>query len=207
MGDSKQWLQRHVNDHYVKQAERDGYVSRAAYKLLEIAQKDRLLKPGMRVVDLGAAPGGWSQVAAEKVGAKGEVLAIDRLPLTRSIPRVHFIQGDFDSEETYQALLDHLDGQAVDLVLSDLAPNLSGNKSIDQPRVLHLVELAVDFAQKTLKPGGCFLVKLFQGAGVETYAARLRPHFKRLQWRKPKASRPQSREVYLLARDFKPDIS
>lgn len=195
---SKQWMREHVNDPYVQLAQKSGYRSRAAYKLLEIDERDHLLKPGMVIVDLGATPGGWSQVAAAKVGAGGKVLALDLLPLD-PLAGVTFIQGDFREESVLRQLESELGGRAVGLVISDMAPNISGIVSADQARAMHLAELAMDFALEHLTPEGSFLVKVFQGAGFEEYLKLMRQCFSRVVTRKPKASRDRSSEVYLLA--------
>ena len=199
---SKRWLQEHDNDHYVKQSKQDGYRSRASYKLLELNQKDRLFRPGMTVVDLGASPGGWSQVAAQLVTEKGFVLASDILPMD-AIPGVCFIQGDFTEEWVLEQLLDALTDRTVDLVISDMAPNISGMADIDQPRIMHLTELAMAMAVDVLKPGGDFVVKTFQGEGFDAILSDMRLQFKKVISRKPSASRARSREVYLVAREFK----
>ena len=198
---SHRWMQRHVNDEYVKRSKREGYRSRAAYKLLEIQEKDHLLKPGLVVVDLGAAPGGWSQVAAELVGAKGAVIAIDLLEMD-SIPGVTFIQADFRDDAGLHALEAALDGRAVDLVISDMAPNVSGMAAVDQPRAMHLVELALEFCDRHLKPGGGFVCKVFHGEGFDEWMREVKQRFGRAVTRKPKASRPNSREVYLVAGNY-----
>lgn len=198
---SKKWLKEHFDDPYVQQAQKDGYRSRAVYKLLEINDKDHILKPGMTVVDLGAAPGGWSQVTAMRLGDAGKLIALDILPMD-ALADVTFIQGDFREEAVYNELLKVIDGRPVDLVMSDMAPNTSGIKAVDQPRAMYLAELALELAQKTLKPGGDFLVKVFQGEGFDAYLAEARKTFKKVLVRKPQASRPRSREVYLLARDY-----
>jgi len=198
----KSWMQEHVTDAYVKRARVEGMRSRAAYKLDEIAARDRLLKPGMVVVDLGAAPGGWSQVAAGRVGPRGRVIALDLLEMP-SLPGVTFLRGDFRDDATLAELERMLGGQRADLVLSDMAPNLSGIASSDQARVLELAELALDFALKHMKPKGNFLVKTFQGAGFEDYLRILRSRFSAVAVRKPEASRDRSREVYLLGKGFK----
>ncbi|MET0106600.1 MAG: 23S rRNA (uridine(2552)-2'-O)-methyltransferase RlmE [Sedimenticola sp.] len=200
---SRRWLDRHVNDEFVKRAQKDGYRSRAVYKLLEIQEKDRILKPGQVVVDLGAAPGGWSQVAEKIVGDKGRVVALDILPMD-SIAGVDFIQGDFREEEPLQQLRNLLDGQAVDLVISDMAPNVSGMNAVDQPRAMYLCELALEFAREVLKPGGGLVVKVFQGEGFDEYIRDMRSSFRKVVTRKPKASRPRSREVYLVAGNYNP---
>ena len=199
---SKAWMREHVNDPYVKRANAEGYRSRAAYKLQQIARKDKLLKPGMTVVDLGAAPGGWSQVAAEAVGATGHVVAVDLLEMAQ-VPGVTVIRGDFREQATLEAIEEALEGHAVDLVLSDMAPNLSGIATVDQARSIELVELALEFASKHLKPHGNFLVKTFQGAGYEELVGTLRRSFVQLQTRKPDASRSRSNEVYLLGKGLR----
>ncbi|MDO3381193.1 23S rRNA (uridine(2552)-2'-O)-methyltransferase RlmE [Gilvimarinus algae] len=199
---SKRWLQEHFSDQYVKQSQRDGYRSRASYKLLEIDKKDKLFRAGMKVVDLGAAPGGWSQVAAERVGDRGRVVASDILPMD-SIAGVDFIQGDFTEEAVFEALLAAIDGAAVDLVISDMAPNMSGVGAVDQPRAMYLVELALDMAREILAPGGSFVAKVFQGEGFEPWLADVRSAFTKVATRKPDASRARSREVYIVARGFK----
>ena len=198
----KSWMQEHVTDAYVKRARVEGMRSRAAYKLDEITARDRLLKPGMVVVDLGAAPGGWSQVAAGRVGPRGRVIALDLLEMP-SLPGVTFLRGDFRDDATLAELERMLGGQRADLVLSDMAPNLSGIASSDQARVLELAELALDFALKHMKPKGNFLVKTFQGAGFEDYLRILRSRFSAVAVRKPEASRDRSREVYLLGKGLK----
>ena len=198
---SGRWLQEHFDDEYVKKAQKEGYRARAVYKLLEIDEKDRLLKPGMTVVDLGAAPGSWSEVAAQRVGDNGRVIALDILPMD-SLPGVTFIQGDFREEAPYNALLEALDGAQVDLVMSDMAPNISGMKAVDQPRAMYLAELALELARKVLKPGGDLLLKVFTGEGLDAFKQELRQDFDKLIVRKPKASRPRSAEIYLLARGY-----
>lgn len=199
---SKAWMMQHVNDPYVKRASVEGMRSRAAYKLLQINDKDKLLKPGMLVVDLGATPGGWSQVAARIVVPAGRVIAIDLLEMT-GLPGVTFIQGDFSADVGLAALEKELAGKPVDLVLSDMAPNISGISLADQSRLIGLVELALDFAIKHLKPQGSFLVKVFQGAGFDEYVKAMRSVFQQVQTRKPDASRKGSREVYLLGKRLK----
>lgn len=199
---SKQWLREHFDDAYVKRSQDDGYRSRASYKLLELHEKDKLIMPGMTVVDLGAAPGGWSQVAAQLVGHKGRVIASDILPMD-SIAGVEFLQGDFTEQEVVNKLLGVLDGATADLVISDMAPNMSGMKDIDQPQVMYLAELALDLARSILKPGAYFLVKVFQGEGFEAYQRDMRGSFASVKVRKPNASRARSREIYLLAAGFK----
>ncbi len=199
---SRRWLDEHFTDPYVREAQRRGLRSRAVFKLEEIDQKDQLLGPGQCVVDLGAAPGGWSDYAASRVGDRGRVVAIDLLEMA-AIPQVTFIQADFSSDEGLAALDAALDGARVDLVLSDMAPNLSGQKAVDQPRAMLLAELALDFCANRLKPGGNLLVKVFQGQGFDALLSEMRQRFERVQSRKPKASRDRSREVYLLARGFR----
>jgi 23S rRNA (uridine2552-2'-O)-methyltransferase len=194
---SKQWMREHVNDPFVQLAQKEGYRSRAAYKLLEIDAKDRLLKPGTVVVDLGATPGGWSQVAAARVGRGGKVIALDLLPLV-PMAGVDFIQGDFREQAVLRQLEESLQGKPVGLVISDMAPNISGVASADQARAMHLAELALEFALEHLKPDGSFLVKVFQGAGFEEFLKLMRSRFARVVTRKPKASRDRSSEVYLL---------
>ena len=199
---SRRWLDRHFRDEFVKRAQREGYRARAAYKLLEIQEKDHLLKRGMRVVDLGTAPGGWAQVAQEIVGDSGRVVGLDLLPIA-PLPDVTFIQGDFRENGPLEQLRAALGDAPVDLVLSDMAPNVSGMPAVDQPRAIYLCELALEFCRETLKPGGSLVVKAFQGAGFEDYLRELRCAFKRVASRKPKASRPKSREVYLVAQGYK----
>ena len=196
---SKAWLREHVSDPYVQRAKREGYRSRAAYKLQEIARNDRLIAPGMTVVDLGAAPGGWSQVAAERVGPKGKVIAVDLLEMP-SLRTVVFIQGDFREEETVARMEAELHGALVDLVVSDMAPNMSGITVSDQARVVHLAELALDFAVKWLKPEGNFLVKTFQGVGFPELREAMRGCVRQVLTRKPQASRGRSSEIYLLGK-------
>lgn len=202
-GSSNKWMRRHVEDEFVQRAQRDGYRSRAAYKLLEIDKKDKILRSGLVVVDLGATPGGWCQVAAKKCGIKGRVFALDILPMV-PLENVTFLEGDFREEEVMEQLLASLENQQVDLVMSDMAPNISGLKAVDQPRSMYLAELALDFAEQTLKPGGDFLVKIFHGEGFDGFCREARRKFDKVVIRKPKASRPESREVYLLGRGFKP---
>jgi len=193
-----------VTDHWVQEAKRLGFRSRAAFKLLEIDAKDHLLKPGLVVVDLGSAPGSWSQVARERVGPRGRVFALDLLAM-EPIAGVHFIAGDFREEATLTALERELAGARVDLVLSDLAPNLSGVYSVDQARTIHLAERALEFGARHLQPGGNLLVKLFQGEGFTEFQRQLRDYFQGVAVRKPKSSRGRSREVYLLGKGFKPN--
>ena len=198
-GSSRRWLDRHVNDAYVQRAQKDGYRSRAAYKLLELQERDRLMRPGLRVVDLGAAPGGWSQVAASLVGRKGRVIALD-LILFDPISGVEIIEGDFREDSVLGQLSELLAGEPLDLVLSDMAPNISGMKAVDQPRSIYLAELALDFALSTLKPDGAMVVKAFHGEGFDELVKTMRQHFERVVSRKPKASRPESRETYLVVK-------
>jgi 23S rRNA (uridine2552-2'-O)-methyltransferase len=194
---SKAWMQEHLNDPYVKLAQKEGYRARAAYKLIEIDDKDRLIKPGMVVVDLGSTPGSWSQVAVQRIKGHGRVVALDILPMV-GVPGVDFIQGDFREDEVLAALEEMLDGQKIDLVISDMAPNISGMSSVDQPNAAYLTELAVDFSLKWLKPEGNFLVKVFMGTGFEEVMQIMRDSFEKVVTRKPKASRDRSTEVYLL---------
>lgn len=198
---SRRWLDRHVNDAWVHRAQAEGWRSRAAFKLLELDDRDRFLRPGSWVVDLGAAPGGWSQVAAARVGAKGRVIALDVLPM-EPIAGVTFLQGDFGTDAVLEALRAEVGARAIDVVISDLAPNVSGVAVVDQPRAMHLVELALDFAGECLVEGGTLVTKLFQGTGFDDLVAAVRRRFKRVAVRKPKASRPESREVYLVAQGF-----
>ena len=202
---SKQWMMEHVNDVYVQRAKAEGYRSRAAYKLIEVAARDKLLKPGMVVVDLGAAPGGWSQVAAAKTGTGGRVIAVDLLPMG-SLRNVTFLQGDFRDETVAQALERELAGRPIDLVLSDMSPNISGIALSDQARAMHLAELALEFAVKHLKPGGSLLVKVFQGSGFQEFLREMRSCFMRVMTRKPEASRGRSNELYLLGKERKAGI-
>jgi 23S rRNA (uridine2552-2'-O)-methyltransferase len=195
---SRRWLQEHASDAYVKRAHKEGMRSRATYKLEELDQAERLLKPGMTIVDLGAAPGGWSQYAAKVLNGKGSVYALDILPMD-GITGVDFIQGDFREEGPFNELLARLGGTPIDLVMSDMAPNMSGIDAVDQPRQMHLVELALDFALKVLRPGGTFLAKVFQGAGFEDLVKNTRREFAQVRMRKPPASRSRSAEMYLLA--------
>jgi 23S rRNA (uridine2552-2'-O)-methyltransferase len=199
---SKDWLKEHFDDKYVHQAKQDGYRSRASYKLIEICEKDRLIKPGMTVLDLGSAPGGWSQVAVRMVGDHGRVVASDILEMD-SIAGVEFIHGDFTDEGVYQALLDCIGDSPVDLVISDMAPNMSGNAVIDQPAAMYLVELALDMAHSILKPGGAFVAKLFHGEGFDEYVKTVRQQYSKVVMRKPEASRARSRETYIVATGFK----
>lgn len=196
---SKKWLREHFKDPYVKQAQQQGYRSRAAFKLLEIQERDHLIKPGMTVVDLGAAPGGWSQLAARWVGGRGKVVAMDILPMD-ALSQVTFIQGDFTAEPVVQQVVAELEGKAVDVVISDIAPNMSGMDVIDQPRAMYLAELVLDFVQQVLKPEGALVMKMFQGAGFEVFLKQLRSHFRQVLIRKPKASRARSNEVFIVAK-------
>ena len=193
----KAWIKDHVNDFFVKQANKDGYRSRAAYKLIEISERDNLLKPGMTVVDLGATPGGWSQVAANKVGLNGRVFSLDVLEM-KTLPGVTFIQGDFEEESTLTELRKKLGERLVDLVISDMSPNISGIAISDQARCMYLAELALEFSMVQLNSDGNFLVKVFQGSGFEQFMNTMRMSFKQVSTRKPKASRGRSNEIYLL---------
>ena len=197
---SKAWLHEHVNDHYVHMAQKDGYRARAAYKLLEINEKDKLIKPGTVLADLGSAPGSWSQVAAKLVGNSGRVFALDILPMDE-IEGVSFIQGDFREDEVLAQFETLLDARPLDLVICDMAPNMSGNAVTDQARSFYLCELALDFAVNHLKTGGSFLVKVFQGAGYQEYMAAMREIFGTVQTRKPESSRNLSSEIYLLGKN------
>jgi len=199
---SARWLAEHDADPYVKRAHAEGWRSRAAFKLEEIQRSDRLLRPGMTVVDLGAAPGGWSQYAARVLAGKGRVIALDLLPMP-ALPGVEFLQGDFGEEGTLERLRALLAGSRVDLVMSDMAPNMSGMADVDHDRSMHLVDLAVEFAAATLRPGGDLLVKVFQGREFQPLIARLRRSFESVKPRKPKASRARSAEVYVLARGYR----
>ena len=200
---SSRWLREHFDDVYVKKAQAEGYRSRAVFKLDELIERDRLLKPGMRIVDLGAAPGGWSQLVRERLGDTGSVVALDILPM-QGLAGVEFIQGDFREPEVLSALEAQLNGQKLDLVLSDMAPNMSGVALADQIRAMDLAELALQFSQDWLKPGGSLLIKVFQGTGFDDYLRNLRASFTRVTMRKPKASRARSRETYALAVGFRP---
>lgn len=199
---NRSWIKQHVNDPYVKQSQRDGYRSRASYKLLEIVGKDRLIRSGMTVVDLGSTPGGWSQVAARLVGHNGRVHALDILPMD-PIAGVDFIQGDFTEEAIFTQLIDLIGNRAVDLVISDIAPNLSGNKAVDQPAMIYLAELGVDLANRVLSKNGVFIAKLFQGQGFDPFVQQVRTLFNGASIIKPDASRSRSREVYLVAKGLK----
>jgi len=201
---SKNWLNEHFKDLYVQCSWKDGLRSRAAYKLLEVQQKYRLINPGMTVIDLGAAPGGWTQVVSEMIGANGHIIAMDMLAMD-PFADVHFIQGDFTDDVIYQSLLDAIDGDNVDVVLSDMAPNISGNRSVDQAKSMYLCELAVAFAAQVLKPDGSLLIKIFQGEGFDSLLRVVRQQYDKVITRKPNASRDRSREVYLLCHGFKKD--
>ena len=200
-GSSQRWRQRQERDIYVEQANRDGWRSRAVFKLEQIQDKERLLKPGVVCVDLGSAPGSWSQLAVRLVGPTGRVIAIDLLPM-EPIPGVEFVEGDFTAPETLQVLRNLVGSKPVDLVMSDMAPNMSGNRAIDQPRSLGLLDEAVAFAREVLRPGGDLLLKAFQGEGIDALTRDLKRDFRTVKTLKPKASRSESREIYLLARSF-----
>jgi len=195
-------MQEHFQDEYVKKAQALGYRSRAVFKLIEIQEKDKIIKPGINIVDLGAAPGGWSEYASKIVGKKSKVVALDLLPI-EPIEGVEFIQGDFREDEVLEKLYKVLDGEPVHLLLSDMAPNMSGSREMDQPRSIYLGELALDAAQRILVKGGTFLIKMFQGAGFDEYYNQVRQQFSSVAIRKPKASRARSNEVYILAKGFK----
>lgn len=199
---SASWLKEHFDDHYVELAKKEGWRSRAIYKLQEIDEKDALFKKGMCVVDLGAAPGGWSQWTTHKVGESGEVFALDILPV-EPFAGVTFIQGDFREDEVYNQLIESLAGREVDIVMSDMAPNMSGNKGVDIPRAMYLCELCVDLADQVLKPKGDLLMKVFQGEGYNALIDSLKSRYQKVITRKPKASRSRSKEIYLLARGKK----
>ncbi len=199
---SGQWLQEHVNDPYVRQAQKDGYRARSSYKLIQLNERDRLLRPGLHVLDLGAAPGGWSQVARAAVGPRGKVLASDILPM-EPLPGVEFIQGDFTDEAVLERILAHLGEGRPELVLCDMSPNISGVDSADQASSVYLAELALDLARRVLKRPGDFVVKIFQGSGSDAYLKEVRASFTSVSVRKPAASRARSREVYLVAKGFK----
>ena len=198
----RSWIKKHVNDPYVKKAQVDGYRSRASYKLLEIVEKDRLIRSGMTVVDLGSTPGGWSQVSARLVGHEGRVHALDILPMD-TIAGVDFIQGDFTEENVFEELMTLIEKRPVDLVISDMAPNLSGNKAVDQPAMIYLAELALELAEKVLSSNGVFIAKLFQGQGFDAFVLDVRKLFREVSIIKPDASRSRSREVYLMAKGLK----
>jgi 23S rRNA (uridine2552-2'-O)-methyltransferase len=198
---SSSWRDRQARDPYVVQARREGFRSRAVYKLEQILQKEKILKPGMVCIDLGAAPGGWSQLVSSKLKGRCRIIAIDLLPMD-SLPSVEQIQGDFREDETLRTLLATIKDAPVDLVMSDMAPNISGNKVVDQPRSVHLAELALELASKVLKRQGSFICKLFQGQGTDALVVEARRSFERVRIIKPKASRPGSSEVYLVARNY-----
>ena len=204
---SGNWLKEHFDDEYVKLSQKEGYRSRAIYKLKEIQQKDKLIRLNMQVVDLGAAPGGWSQYATELVGDNGRVVASDILPID-PLPFVEFIQGDFTEESVLNEILDVLNKDEkkykADVVISDMAPNITGVEAIDQPKSIYLCELSLDMARQILKPGGSFVVKVFQGDGSDAFLKDLRSSFKQVKIRKPAASRPRSREVYMVGLGFQP---
>ena len=199
---SARWMQEHFDDHYVKLAQKQGLRSRAAFKLEEIQQKDKLIKSGMTVVDLGAAPGGWSQVAVKHIGEQGKVIGCDILPMD-PIVGVDFLQGDFREDKVLEALLERVGDAKVDVVLSDMAPNMSGSGAVDQPRAMYLVELALDMCHQVLAPNGSFAVKVFQGEGFDQYMKDVKNAFKVVKTRKPESSRARSREVYLVATGYK----
>lgn len=199
---SKAWLKEHRDDPYVQQAQREGYRSRACYKLIELQGKDKFMRPGMTVLDLGSAPGGWSQVAVARVGDQGKVIASDILPMD-SLAGVAFIEGDFTEEHVFDAIISALDGTLVDVVISDMSPNMSGVSAVDQPRSIYLVELALDMAQKVLTSGGTFVAKVFHGEGFDQVFQATKGSFLKVLTRKPKASRPRSREVYMVAKGFR----
>jgi 23S rRNA (uridine2552-2'-O)-methyltransferase len=194
---SKAWMQEHLNDEFVKRAQKEGYRARAAYKLIEIDEKDKLIKPGITIVDLGSAPGSWSQVAVQRLKGQGKVIALDVLDM-QAIPGVEFIQGDFREEAVLKRLLEALNNKPVDLVIADMAPNISGVKDVDQAGATYLTELALDFSSTWLKPDGNFLVKVFIGSGFDEIVKTMRQQFEKVVTRKPKASRDRSSEVYLL---------
>jgi 23S rRNA (uridine2552-2'-O)-methyltransferase len=199
---SNRWLEEHVNDPYVKKAQVDGYRARAAFKLLELNEKDKLIRPGMLVVDLGSAPGSWSQIAGRLVGVKGRVIASDILPMD-ALEHVDFIQGDFTEDEVFDQIMEKLGGARADLVISDMAPNISGVDVADQAASMYLVELALDMARQVLKPKANFVAKVFHGEGYDDYVKDVRTSFEKVVIRKPDASRPRSREVYVVAKGFK----
>jgi len=199
---SQRWLARHVSDEFVKRARKEGARSRAVYKLEEIDRRDHLLRPGMTVVDLGAAPGGWSQYVRGRIGDTGRLFAVDILPM-EPIAGAEFVQGDFTEPAVLDLLMQRLAGKPVDLVISDMAPNITGVASVDQARIMNVAELALDFADKTLTPGGTLLVKTFQGVGFQAFHREMQRRFDKLVTRKPKASRSESREIYLLGKGFK----
>ena len=199
---SRRWLDEHLSEEFVQRAQREGYRGRAVYKLQELDKRFQLLKPGMQVVDLGSSPGAWSEYVSRKLKGKGRIIATDILPMD-SVPDVEFIQGDFHEIEVVEKIMERLQGQRVNLVISDIAPNLSGMDAVDQPRAMYLTELAQDFAHQVLISGGHLLVKAFQGDGFDAFVATLKGNFSTVTICKPKASRPRSREVYVLARRYK----
>ena len=199
---SRAWLKEHHDDIFVQRAQKEGYRARAVYNLMEINDKDQILRRGMSVLDLGSAPGGWSQVAAKLVGEAGRVVASDILSMD-ALPDVVFVQGDFTEQETYDRIVASLNDKPLDVVLSDMAPNMSGMPEVDQPRSMYLVELATELAGRALAPGGAFITKVFQGEGFEPWFRQIRDRFDRVTTRKPSASRPRSREVYIVASGFK----
>ena len=199
---NRDWIKQHLNDPYVKQAQKDGYRSRASYKLLEIIDKERMIRPGMTVVDLGSAPGGWSQVASRMVGHEGRVHALDILPMD-PVAGVDFILGDFTEQDIFDQLLKLIGNRPVDLVISDMAPNLTGAKAVDQPAMMYLAELGIDLTCQVLKPEGVFIAKLFQGEGFDQFVRHVRTLFNSVSMKKPDASRAKSREVYLVAKGLK----
>lgn len=201
-GSSTRWLQEHFSDKYVQEAHKRGLRSRAVFKIEELQERDRLFRPGMTVVDLGAAPGGWSQFSAEQVGLKGQVIACDLLPMD-AIAGVSFLQGDFREEAVLNALLERVGQDKVDVLLSDMAPNMSGTREVDQPKSMYLVELALDMCRQVLAPQGSFVVKVFQGTGFDEFLLEVRRSFSSVRVRKPDSSRPRSREVYIVATGFK----
>lgn len=201
-GSSRRWMHEHLNDEYVKKAQKEGYRCRAVYKLLEIIEKKHIINKGDTVLDLGAAPGGWSQVAVKITGKSGQVIATDILPI-EEINGVNFIQGDFTEQSVYDELMNLIKGSSIDIVLSDMAPNMSGQLSVDQPKSMYLADLAIDFALKILSRNGHFIVKVFQGDGFDEYVKKSRSSFRKVSIIKPKASRPRSKEVYLLASQLK----
>lgn len=198
---SKQWLKEHFSDRFVKQAREDGYRSRAAYKLIEIQKRDQIIKSGMTVIDLGAAPGGWSQLISRWVCEKGKIIALDILPMN-SLAHVEFIQGDFREPEIFEQLIHAANDQKADVIVSDMAPNTSGMSSVDQPRAMYLAELSLLLCEKMLKNNGCLVVKVFQGEGYDLFLKNLKTYFKTVTVRKPEASRGRSRENYLVAKGF-----
>ena len=199
---NRDWIKQHLNDPYVKQAQKDGYRSRASYKLLEIIEKERMIRPGMTIVDLGSAPGGWSQVASRMVGHEGRVHALDILPMD-PVAGVDFILGDFTEQEIFDQLLKLIGNRPVDLVISDMAPNLTGAQAVDQPAMMYLAELGIDLTCQVLKPEGVFIAKLFQGEGFDQFVRHVRTLFNSVSMKKPDASRAKSREVYLVAKGLK----